>query len=183
MQKEERVIPKIVCDIDGVLLDFASELQNRLGRKLDGYEKSVEITRIVHEIHNDDVMLKQYKGSKKYFNLIAEYYDIVLLTSAPEKYNKKRDENLDGYKYKYILNASPDNKLSVIEKINPEYVIEDMPKTIGQISKAGFKVFYPLYHEYTQELNYTNAEGFGSWKRLYEELAEKGKEICLFKRT
>ncbi len=60
------------------------------------------------------------------------------------------------------------NKVEVVKKMNPLCVIEDMPETIKSIAKLGFTVFYPTFHEYTKNLNITNAIGFDSWKDLFD---------------
>jgi hypothetical protein len=176
---------KIVCDVDGVILDFSKSFARFWNSKYPdhliserpkswrfGLPKEMH-TRLHDEVNNfgrteeSGKLEYLFTDIDPYFNYLSEIHDIHIVTACPEEFKENRILNLNYLKYSSLAFKSKNKAKYIIEEVKPFIAIEDYPENVVKLSVAGIKVYYP-------DLPYTagyEAYGtpFNSWKELHDK--------------
>merc|ERR1711991_772760 len=198
MEPDEVKKPKLVLDVDGVILNFGKVFAPWWNEKY-GHERGIitenpktwnfgwvnkaDPTK-TEEIIN--LSIKEYlmtgamfplmdEKVPNYINALRGDYQIHLVTSYPADFAFLREENLSQFGIKYDSITFVDgHKIDAIKKINPVGVIEDCPYHIRAANDAGFRVFIPEYWNYTHAIaaeRRSKIHFYKNWEELVKKLA------------
>jgi hypothetical protein len=171
---------KIICDVDGVILDFAKGFSDWWNQnndiKIDSkpdtwcfglsegfFSKGVAQFCKTPALKSLDYL---FKDTEEYFNILSSMYQVNIVTALPEKYSKSRIANLSKLKYNSIKFI--EHKLDYLIKSKPDVCIEDRPDYIKKLSENKISVFYPN-NNYCKGLSKFGVK-FNSWKDLLTKL-------------
>ncbi|MFW5800133.1 MAG: 5' nucleotidase, NT5C type [Spirochaetota bacterium] len=175
---------KICCDVDGVILDFGSAYKKWLEEnhpkiKINPYDYHCGVP---YELGKDFVTefwktgivrrLKPFPGAREYFNKLAQYYDMYIVTALKGNYKEQRKESLKGFDYKELYIIEHKKAEWIIKELKPDIAIEDKPGNIMTLSEVNIKVYYPSFILYTMGLKDYGVP-FDSWRHLWELLKPK----------
>jgi hypothetical protein len=187
---------KVLCDCDGVILDFSLYFIEHWN--LRGYKPTIKyppkdwnfglkdpkpIPKRLDEFYRSTAVGNLpllFDDAPAILNSMATVFDVTILTNVPKFIKQKRIENLAKHKITFSNTldlVTTDNKTEYLKKLRPTkkdpiIVIDDRPDTISIASMAGFKVFYPNCHIYTQGL-----EKYGVAFENFTDLKSKIKQF------
>lgn len=150
----------IVCDVDGVLLDFSKGLskyaKSRYGMSLDpcpktwgfGLPKADADSLCDEFVHSSDFgKLDPFPGvDVADFNRNIELGGLRIISAAPAYRIDARMENMERLGFKIpadLLVHWPDKKTRIISEVKPKVCIEDSPNNIAAFMDAGIIVLAP----------------------------------------
>lgn len=160
----------IVLDVDGVILDFSTNFINWFNDKFKKEINDNKYPKLSFDPHKynfdyDETypadffdQIQEYVDMQpelplidKLFplltNLLHEKYNVHIISAYPHLDSRIANLNKFGIKYKTIT-CNIHDKLPLIKKLQPLFVIEDHPEMIKQLSSENIKCYAPL-------LNYT----------------------------
>jgi hypothetical protein len=157
--------PKILCDIDGVALNWLSKLPEYLLKYGIDHEKAIfayanneflshseitglpehEATKVVLDYNESEYIkyLTPYKDALSVINLLKHEFDFVAVTAIGRagKSSQYRMENLNfwypnAFTDIHVVNMN-ESKLSVLSKYNRTFFIDDSPNYCAEGKQSG----------------------------------------------
>lgn len=178
----------ISCDVDGVLVEYAKDFCDWMKIehpevKVDpkiydfglGHEKAIQYCAEYWAIPDIFQKFKIIKNAKDGFNELSKYFDIIIVTAVPSRFQEDRKKNLSGFKYQDIILAetSINKERIIVNDIKPTIAIEDSPILIKHLSQKGIDVFYPILG-YTKNVGLENyGTPYKNWHQLVKLIKEK----------
>lgn len=171
----------IVCDVDGVLVDFRGEMLNEMGKDVrfhsadmgnyhyDLYgDVGTEIRqKAVERIYKSSRMSKlpMYSGAVESFNRLSEFCEMRIVTACPEEYREEREANLSQLRYR-SLTMGDRKEMTIVGWIKcgeVDAVIDDRPSLLNDVSDVvpGGGGEYPVMY-YPRHFEWTNGEYLSS---------------------
>lgn len=144
----------ILCDIDGVILDFICGFANWMKINYD-LTVSHNPNKWIPDFENSDYFIKLYLHHNPHLPLLdpripqqfaiwRKTYKIILITKHPEKVH--RAINLHYYNIQYDGIFHTNDKLAVAALLKPSIIFEDKPDTILKLLTSGFIVASPRWN-------------------------------------
>lgn len=175
---------KIMCDVDGVLLDFIGGFRNYLKEHyppliLDerywafGLEPEIAWQLVEEYWASDDfykIGLKFFPGALDGINDLANDFAIHIVTSLAPQFEEGRRINLKEVNFRDIQVIGRGKLEYILNKLQPDIAIEDKPKTIEAMVEIGVDVYLPnikLTEEVTVGTKYDN------WLELVSLIKQK----------
>lgn len=179
--------PNIVIDVDGVIFNFGSPFSQWWNEKysekhmvtLDSNPDNWDfnfphIKKYIDEYINTCPSFPLLFESKpKFIEKLKDKYTIHIVTAYHQQEN--RIENLAKHDIKYdnIIFTDNDNKVKIIHEIKPEFILEDSPHHITNLSNLDYKIYTPSMWNYSKHVH--NLPGVTS----YEDLEDLEKKLNL----
>jgi hypothetical protein len=175
--KQSITKPTLVMDVDGVIFNFCKPFatwwnrhhSSALGHVCPENPKAWNMEYVdkknparSNEVINEKIL--EFLATKPMFPLMEEnivdtikmlrcVYRIHIVTAFPEAFKTLREANFRVFGIEYDdITYVEGHKLATILEINPVAVVEDSPVHIRDIAGAGYKVFVPIYWQYTHPL-------------------------------
>jgi hypothetical protein len=178
------------CDVDNVIFNFSKGFQQYMKEKYDiqidsnpDFYSFTEFKESKQDLEflqnsileyvntNPCLSLVDVELPKLFHRLRQQKFKIVLLTAfSGDKSIRIQNLKRAGIEYDDIIFDG--NKLPIIQKLKPDLVIEDKPKTIIQLEKIKQLTFIPTCWKYTQKLCSSNKFKYIKPYKNTEELTQ-----------
>ena len=148
---------KIMCDVDGVLLDFNTSFRQWLKKEFPTIkfdlsdwhlgmppDQAQKIVDAFFEVDEEISNLLPFPGAKTGLSVLKNTgHEVHIVTALPAKYKVQREKNLEGWEYDSLSVIGHDKMDYIVNELNPDVGIEDKPENIKIMDDAGITVFYP----------------------------------------
>lgn len=186
----------IVCDCDGVLLDFSKGFAKWNNRNYSDFEVDEDPLTYDFGLGGDELdelwkrVQKFWQSSEmacldhmepeivQNFKKLRSIHNVQVASAVDPSTMKDRLENLKEFEItesELILDVDKIDK--IINVIKPHICIDDSPENIKKLCSAGITVFYPNYVKYTNTIDEDIAIPYQNWDHLIL-LIEILSEMC-----
>ena len=169
---------KICSDVDGVILNYIQGFIDFTRIEKIPYSHDPELYGVISNFPDNRKVrdqfysgkylsqLKFYDGSLEILNLLASKHELHLVSALEPEQSKKRVENLKMLNYTTLQCVGDARKEEIIvNKIKPDFMIEDRPELIEAFYNAGIRVIFPNWHPYTKGME-RFATPFSIWNEV-----------------